>query len=315
MNKIPLLHEQTDFRDLLLTVTARERIVPQLVEKDYWLMHTLWALKSQGFRYEIKGGTSLSKGWKVIDRFSEDVDIKIFPPDGADVPIGKNQSNPSQRKKREEFFNGLKERIVVPGASGVERDTEFDDHDFRNAGLRVLYESQFDTLEVLKEGVLLEVGFDVTSPNELMTISSWAYDFGAEREPDVLDNRALEVPCYCPEYTLVEKLSAISKKYRQEKEGRIVPNFTRHYYDVFQLLDQPRVQGFLGTAAYYKHKKDRFHKDDEPDITRNEAFVLSDAVIRKRYSDRYRISSGLYLRSQPSIELIINRIQKYAVRL
>jgi predicted nucleotidyltransferase component of viral defense system len=43
-------------------------------------MHCLWGLKKQGFNFEMKGGTSLSKGWNCINRFSEDIDIRFEPP-------------------------------------------------------------------------------------------------------------------------------------------------------------------------------------------------------------------------------------------
>ena len=42
-------------------------------------MHALWGLQQQGYEFELKGGTSLSKGFKIIDRFSEDLDIHINP--------------------------------------------------------------------------------------------------------------------------------------------------------------------------------------------------------------------------------------------
>jgi predicted nucleotidyltransferase component of viral defense system len=43
-------------------------------------MHVLYGLKNQGLAFELKGGTSLSKGYKIIKRFSEDIDIYIHPP-------------------------------------------------------------------------------------------------------------------------------------------------------------------------------------------------------------------------------------------
>lgn len=45
-----------------------------LIEKDYWIMHVLYGLKSQGFEFELKGSKSLSNGYHIIDRFSEDID-------------------------------------------------------------------------------------------------------------------------------------------------------------------------------------------------------------------------------------------------
>jgi predicted nucleotidyltransferase component of viral defense system len=54
-------------------------------------MHGLWGLAQQGFTFELKGGTSLSKGFRLIDRFSEDIDILIEPEDSG-LPTGRNQS-------------------------------------------------------------------------------------------------------------------------------------------------------------------------------------------------------------------------------
>jgi len=76
------LHQQKDFRDLIQVVSNERRILPQLIEKDYWIMHVLYGLAKQGFIFELKGGTSLSKGYRIIERFSEDIDIRIEPPAG-----------------------------------------------------------------------------------------------------------------------------------------------------------------------------------------------------------------------------------------
>ena len=75
----PFLHEHSEFVALLRIVGERDSIEPILVEKDYWIMHALWGLHDLGLVFELKGGTSLSKGYKIIERFSEDIDIKILP--------------------------------------------------------------------------------------------------------------------------------------------------------------------------------------------------------------------------------------------
>lgn len=74
------LHERKDFLDLLQIVAGETNIQVGLVEKDYWIMHVLYGLKKQGLNFELKGGTSLSKGYNIIHRFSEDIDIHITPP-------------------------------------------------------------------------------------------------------------------------------------------------------------------------------------------------------------------------------------------
>lgn len=123
---------------------------------------------------------------------------------------------------------------------------------------------------------MLEAGFDTVAPNIDKDISSRAYDYAASRV-ELIDNRALAVPCYEPGYTLVEKLQTISTKYRKQQEtGQFPANFLRHYYDVFCLLDQPEVQDFIGTEAYLAHKDRRFPKADDQNISSNPAFSLSD---------------------------------------
>jgi predicted nucleotidyltransferase component of viral defense system len=64
------LHQRKDFPELLNILADEQNILPYLIEKDYWIMHVLYGLKKQGFDFELKGGTSLSKGYKIIDRFS-----------------------------------------------------------------------------------------------------------------------------------------------------------------------------------------------------------------------------------------------------
>ena len=56
-------------------------------------MHSLYGLQQLGLTFELKGGTSLSKGYQIIDRFSEDIDIRIEPPPERKVATGRNQTN------------------------------------------------------------------------------------------------------------------------------------------------------------------------------------------------------------------------------
>jgi hypothetical protein len=64
------LHERTDFNPLVESEKIND---PALVEKDYWIMHAVFGLKQLGLTFELKGGTSLVKGFGVIHRFSEDI--------------------------------------------------------------------------------------------------------------------------------------------------------------------------------------------------------------------------------------------------
>src|SRR6266404_8271609 len=94
------LHNHAQFADLIRIVAAEQGIDPALVEKDYWIMHGLYGLQQLGLTFELKGGTSLSKGFQIINRFSEDIDIRVEPPSGRDVKTGPNQTKPAQVKSR-----------------------------------------------------------------------------------------------------------------------------------------------------------------------------------------------------------------------
>lgn len=148
------LHDRSDFDQLLAVVADEQRLDPMLVEKDYWIMHCLWGLQNQGFQFELKGGTSLSKGYGVIHRFSEDIDIRIEPPEGVRVKTGRNHDKPAHIDSRRAYYDELATRIRIPGIERVERDTRFDDEKMRSAGIRLVYTSRVVPLPGIKEGVL-----------------------------------------------------------------------------------------------------------------------------------------------------------------
>src|SRR5471030_1927861 len=80
-----LAANEVDRRDLFLTTANRIGTTLQNIEKDFCVCWTLWALfqelGGQGPRLLFKGGTSLSKAYGLIARFSEDIDITVFRQD------------------------------------------------------------------------------------------------------------------------------------------------------------------------------------------------------------------------------------------
>lgn len=66
---VEYLHNHKQFADLLRIIEDETGIQAGLIEKDYWIMHTLYGLQKQGYEFELKGGTSLSKGFKSSSAF------------------------------------------------------------------------------------------------------------------------------------------------------------------------------------------------------------------------------------------------------
>jgi hypothetical protein len=284
---IDYLRNHPEFPELIRIVAQERGIDPALVEKDDWIMHSLYGLQQLGLKFELKGGTSLSKGHQIIKRFSEDIDIRIEPPPELHVKTSRNHTKLWHIESRRKFYDWLAETIRINGIDKVERDTAFDSKQLFSGGVRLFYNSVTEPLEGLKTGVLLEAGFDVVAPNTAKDIGSWAYDHAVAKGVKIIDNRAKGVACYDPGYTLVEKLQTISTRYRQWEEKKEFPvNFMRHYYDVYCLLERPEVQALIGTDAYKDHKAKRFRKGDNPKITENQAFVLTDPKTRKLFLRR-----------------------------
>ncbi|MEY4963891.1 MAG: hypothetical protein RLZZ323_1210 [Bacteroidota bacterium] len=312
------LHNHKNFRDLLRIIGAELNIEPGLVEKDYWIMHILYGLKKQGFQFELKGGTSLSKGYGIIHRFSEDIDLHILPP--AEMKINENPNNNNQGniQKRRDFYNILADEIKINGIVSVIRDETFDDtRQYRSGGIRLHYESTAKSIDGVKEGILLEVGFDTVTPNNPITISSWAYDRAIQQNVDIIDNRATNIACYHIGYTFVEKLQTIATKFRQEQEDKKErQNLMRQYYDVYSLLQDKKVQEFIGTKEYLKHKAIRFpSKDYEIPIAKNEAFLLKNAQLREQFTKRYEKTAKLYYNGQPDFNDLLSVIEKWIDKL
>jgi len=312
------LHNHKNFRELLRIVGAELNIEPGLVEKDYWIMHVLYGLKQQGFQFELKGGTSLSKGYGIIHRFSEDIDIHIKPPTEMKINENPNNNKPRNIQKRKDFYNGLANDIKIDGIISVVRDEAFDDQrQYRSGGIRLHYESMTEAIEGVKEGILLEVGFDTVTPNNPLTISSWTYDKAVQQGVDIIDNRAVDIACYHIGYTFVEKLQTIATKFRQEQEDKEErQNLMRQYYDVYSLLQDDTVKAFIGTEEYQKHKETRFPpKDYEIPIANNDAFLLNNPELRERFIERYKKTAKLYYKGQPHFNELLTEIGKWVEKL
>jgi len=313
------LHDLADFSDLIRIIAGERKIDPYLAEKDYWIMHCLYGLKLAGFDFQLKGGTSLSKGYGIIHRFSEDIDILIVPPEDMPIRTSRNHDKEKDCQSRKNYYDYLSKSISIPGIVKVDRDTQFDSPPkYFSGGIRLYYESSFPSDGSAKEGVLLEVGFDNVIPNRPLDISSWAIDFALEKKIDILDSRAYQIHCYDPGYTLVEKLQAIVTKDRQYKVagGVFPPNFMRHYYDVFCLLQNELVQTFIGTDQYYAHKRHRFPNIDlQKELIENEALVLSNDHTRGLYKKEYERRSALYYQGQPPFDEVLSVIEKNLIRL
>jgi hypothetical protein len=232
------LHDDGEFGDALAIVATQRGVGEALVEKDYWITHTLWALVEAGLTVSFKGGTSLSKGFGLIRRFSEDLDVKIESPGLPAVPDWVSTSKTAGLARRA-YFVALGERLQVPGAR-VEEDPALRDEAWRSATFKVTYpkRSAGALPAVMRPYVQLEVGSARITPGEPRPLTSWLHELVEEQGRlgiDFIANLPGDVHCVSPHVTLLEKIEAITRRFAREPLDP--PTFVRHFEDVYHILD------------------------------------------------------------------------------
>jgi hypothetical protein len=232
------LHDDPDFDGLLQIVAGERGLSVALVEKDYWVTHTLWALHAQGLEVWLKGGTSLSKGFGLIERFSEDLDLKLEPGAVAGLRSVTNwkSEGTSATAERKAHFEALAALLSVPGAN-VSLGTIADAR-FRSANLHVEYPCKHHgpLAAVLRPFVLLEVGSARVTPFVACDMSSLVHEHidRLGHLGDFDDNRPAAVRCVHPLVTLLEKLDALVR--RLPRQDAAPATFVRHFEDAARIV-------------------------------------------------------------------------------
>lgn len=232
------LHEDEGYPVALAQVAKNSGVPRAQVEKDYFVTHVLWALHDAGLEVWFKGGTCLSKGYSIISRFSEDLDLKIetgraaLPP----TPNWKGEKDNHARRRRD-WFRALAAGIPIAGCE-VTINTDLVDERERSAVIDVRYPGAFSSElgPVLRPWVRLEVGSARVTPFLERPISSWLHDhvvaLGAM--DGLVDNRPPPVRCIHPLVTLVEKIDAMTRRWERQDLDPVV--FVRHWEDAASVI-------------------------------------------------------------------------------
>ena len=232
------VHDERDWPALLQIVATDSDRSVALVEKDYWVTHTLWSILEQGFEIWFKGGTSLSKGFGLIERFSEDIDVRLDAGSSGLKPpeLSWNNSKPTGIADRNAWFDAIARDLAVP-ACRIVRDPMGSGPKVRGANFQVQYPSLHGERlpEAMRPFVLLEVGRARVTPFVTTTLSSWVHDHleSIDELGAFIDNRPRGLRCIHPWVTCLEKIDAIAVRYDRDKPA---PDFIRHYEDVARIL-------------------------------------------------------------------------------
>lgn len=237
---LPLEKQQELFKQL----AVKTGIQPQAIEKDAWVTLTLrLVFSSEIAKYLVfKGGTSLSKAYKLIKRFSEDIDIAVdrkFLGFEGDLTKGKIRK---LRRKSHEFVSTQMLEIIIKQFDKNEIDSELYQIEVENTKIsdqdpeiiKISYKSVFDELSYISRRVLIEIGArSLLEPFEKKEI----YSIIDEYYPDspFSENKIL-IPSTRPEKTFLEKLLLLHEEFQKPNEKIKYHRMSRHLYDIGQII-------------------------------------------------------------------------------
>ncbi|HXU37624.1 MAG TPA: nucleotidyl transferase AbiEii/AbiGii toxin family protein [Blastocatellia bacterium] len=239
---LELDHE--DRRLLCEQARAELGLAAESIEKDFWVCWTLrelFALAGWGQCLTFKGGTSLSKGWKLIERFSEDIDVTIdreflgFAAEHHSNKQIKKLKEESRRRIAAELLPALRkqmqERLSDRESWTLETADVEVDPDLQT--LMFEYPKEFSYHGYVKPVVKIELGArGEAEPSEMPRIQPLL----AESHPTVLADARFSLRTLVPRRTFWEKAMMLHEEtYRPAGKAR-KPRMSRHYYDLWCLI-------------------------------------------------------------------------------
>jgi len=228
--------------ELFLQTAADKGVNPVVIEKDFWVCYVLFEISSSKFLQDkllFKGGTSLSKAYGLIERFSEDIDLILDWKQILD-----NDPNDSRSKNRQDRYNKnmdllsrsyIEQEIlpelkrVLDGVCTCEIDSLEPDT------IQVNYPKAFEDSYIRPE-VKVEIGVKASwVPNKTIRISPYA----AEEYPDVFHIASFPVGTVTAERTFWEKATILHQEAHRPDDKPQSKGYSRHYYDLYRMYKSP----------------------------------------------------------------------------
>lgn len=262
---IQFLQLNTEDRKLLIEQVARKTGLPvQSIEKDWWVTFVLRALFSLPMAeyFIFKGGTSLSKAWNLIERFSEDIDIALSPEAFGRAYVSEPSHSYVKTLKREgcayttEIIKtalvdqlssmGVPDNLVSIEAEAVSPTKP--DKDPQT--LYVRYTSLFSQTGYLLDTIKLEFG--VRSLLEPYSSANVISILGKEVRSVAYAENAFTVSAVEPRKTFMEKMMLLHEKYLQGIQPRSAERQSRHLYDLHSMIHSKVADEVLNDRALYQ---------------------------------------------------------------
>lgn len=321
----------------LLDIVSAAKKLPRLaIEKDWWVTVVLMAISKTKYSdlYSFKGGTSLSKGWNLIERFSEDADIAIkregrFSINGDT----KSQLAKVRRSSRHYITKELPEELTnILSQMGVynfsvepeiSRFIEGKDIELRaDTHPSVLYVNYKSVLPETSEYILSRVKIEISclsmnEPIEEKIISS----FISEVKPDT-DEVRVKFKTVLPTRTFLEKIFLLHEEFQKEKPRS--KRMSRHLYDLERLMDTEYGKDALNNKSLYDeivNHRSVYNKIDGIDYEMHSPYTLDflpPSHLIDEWRKDYEVMSDQFLYYQENrmtFEVLIERMKELLRRV
>lgn len=329
-----------DRRGLFLTAAPRLGTAVQNIEKDFWVCWTLDALfngmPSDGPRLLFKGGTSLSKAYGLISRFSEDIDITVFRADIGEPTATAELETLSGKQRRirlERIRNACQHYIAKDmaaqlhaiAAEAIPTDRfrlELDSDDPDQQTLLFWYPAVTATPgDYIRAAVKIEAGAkSALDPHEAVVVTPYVAD-----DLPGLDIAVHNVTTVKPERTFWDKI-IILHGLRQWHDCRgllrqVGQRVSRHYYDIHRLLQHPDADTWMADRRLAQdcaqHARLFFGSADlRLDIAVHGSFTLSPSdAMHDALARDYEAMSGMIFGPFPAIDEVLKVVADLEQRL
>ncbi|MDR3367431.1 MAG: nucleotidyl transferase AbiEii/AbiGii toxin family protein [Prevotellaceae bacterium] len=233
---------------------------PQIIEKDWWVTAVLRSLFSLAYASNLsfKGGTSLSKCWGLIERFSEDVDIAVSREYlGFTGMLSKTQISDRLRRAacsfvRDKLQFDVAEQLKINNINPNQFSVNVNITPISTTDPEIIeieYQSLFDEISYIKRKVIVEVtGRSMSEPLQPIKLQA-IIDEAFPNES--FTEKPFEVQVVVPQRTFIEKICLLHEEFAKQQNIMRIERMSRHLYDLVQMMDTTIAEKALKDKQLY----------------------------------------------------------------
>ena len=314
------LHQNIElFQDAVLSASQRFSIPEIYVEKDYWVTLVLCEIFHSEIADQVvfKGGTSLSKCHKLIQRFSEDIDLVVLRNEGE---------NDNQLKRKIRTISKIVENVVpeiqVEGLTNKKGNIRKTVHQYER-----FFKGSFGQV---REPLVLEATWlGNFEPFTYEKVSCYAYEVMKQtKQVSMIEEYGLhpfEVQVLSIERTFCEKIMSLVRFSHTDDPYTNLSNKIRHVYDIHLMMNDGSIQSFFKSSEFDKmlvnvgkddfisYKNDNAWLKDHPSTAL--IFKESDKTWSRIQATYRTIFKELVIGKLPNENDLVDTLQKIAERL